>query len=174
LFEVLGVDESEFDRVLGVGNVSLGAAQAALLRRIKPHLSDSLRDGGSRHRWVRQYFGHEVLVPQGGERFGLRPHDAAALRELSAAAAESIGRAGYPVTGDLADLVPAEEQPVRPHPDDVTEAEMLEVAARAIDQMIRDVRELSNRQRRGPGGKHPKRRKSVRQVARTMKKRLTP
>lgn len=142
--EVLGIDDSTFDMGLSFGNESLGAPQAALLHRIKPHLTEPLTQGPERHRWVRQYFGHEVLVPQAGERFGLRPQDAAELRQLSIAAADAIDRAGYAVTGDLADLVPAEEQPVRPHPDDVTEGEMLDVAARAIDQMIRDVRELTD------------------------------
>ena len=178
--EVLGLDDTGFDMDLGVGNESLGAAQAALLRRIKPHLSDSLQDGASRHRWVRQYFGHEVLVPQEGERFGLRPDDAAALRELSMAAAESIGRAGYPVTGDLADLVPAKDQPQRPHPDDVTEAEMLDVAARAIDQMIRDVRDLSRQRRKRaaatapppPGATAPPPPGAARGLTRKMKNRL--
>lgn len=141
--EVLRLDDSTFDMDLSFGNESLGAAQAALLHRLKPHLQDPLLDGPSRHRWVRQYFGHEVLVPQAGERFGLRRHDEALLSALSRAAVEEIAQAAYPVTGDLADLVPADAQPDRPHPDDVTESEMLDVAVRAIEQMIRDVRDLT-------------------------------
>jgi len=142
--EVLGLDDTGFDMDLGVGNESMGAAQAALVRRMKPFLTNELKDdGASRHRWFRQYFGHEVLVPQRGERFGLRPDDAAVLRELSTDAAEAIRRAGYDVTGDLAELVPAESQPERPHPDDVTDAEMLDVACRAMEQMVRDVRLLN-------------------------------
>ena len=82
-------------------------------------------------------------MPQRGERFGLRPDDAAVLRDVSTAAAEAIRRAGYDVTGDLAELVPPEAQPVHPHPDDVTEAELLDVACRAMEQMIRDVRLLN-------------------------------
>lgn len=140
---VLGVDDSGFDRELSFGNESLGVQQAALLHRVKSYLSPPLTDGATRHRWVRKYFGHQVLVPQKGERFGLRPQQEKELRDLSAAAARTIRRRGHPVTGSLDDLVPAATQPERPHPDDVTEEEMLDVAARAIDQMIRDVRELS-------------------------------
>lgn len=140
---VLGIDDSTFDLDLTFGNESLGAAQAALLRQVKPHLSGRLVEGSERHRWVRQYFGHEVLVPQRGDRFGLRASDAVRLRRESIAMIEAVERAGYSVTGDLADLVPAEEQPVLPHPDDVTDSEMLDVAARAIEQMIRDVSELT-------------------------------
>lgn len=142
--EVLELDDSTFDLDLTFANESLGAAQAALLRQVKPHLSGPLGEGPVRHRWLRHYFGHEVLVPQRGDRFGVRDTDAARLRELSIAAAEAIERAGYAVTGDLADLVPGEVQPSQPHPDDVSETEMLEVATRAIEQMIRDVRELHN------------------------------
>ena len=142
--EVLKIDDSGFDMGLSFGNESLGAPQAALLHRVKPHLSPPLDHGVVRHRWVRDYFGHKVLVPQRGERFGPRPDEAARLRSLSIAAAEEIGRTGYKVTGNLADLVSDAVQPPRSHPGDVTEGEMLEVAARAIDQMIRDVRDLTN------------------------------
>jgi hypothetical protein len=142
--EVLQIDDSQFDMEMGFGNESLGAPQAALMHYVKPYLTGSLQEAGVRHRWVRKYFGHEVLVPQRGERYGLRPDQAAHLRKLSIEAVEELRRVGYPVTGDLADLVPDEHQPERPHPDDVTDSEMLEVAARAIDQMIRDVRDLTN------------------------------
>jgi hypothetical protein len=141
--EVLGIDDSAFDLELSFGNESLGAQQAALLHRVKPHLSPPLTDGPTRHKWVRKYFGHQVLVPQKGERFGLRPAQARELRDLSAAAAETVRAVGFPVAGDLDDLVPSETQPELPHPDDVTDAQMLDVAAQAIDQMIRDMREVS-------------------------------
>lgn len=142
--QVVGIDDRDFDLELKFGNESIGVAQAALLRRVKPHLSGPLMEGPVRHRWVRQYFGHEVLGPQRGERFGVRAGDAAQLRAESIAATRAIAAAGYEVVGDLEDLVPPADPPEMPHPDDVSEAEMLEVAARAIDQMIRDVRDLTN------------------------------
>jgi hypothetical protein len=142
--QVLGIDDSEFERDLSFANESLGAPQAALLRRVKPALSGPLTQGPVRHRWVRKYFGHEVLVPQRGPRFSPRPEQAAKLRERSITAVEWIRNGGFEVTGDLDELIPPEQLPSRPHPDDVTESEMLEVAAHAIDQMIRDVRDLTN------------------------------
>ena len=157
--EVLGIDDSTFNMDLSFGNESLGAVQAALMHRLKPHLTGPLERGPERHRWVRQYFGHEVLVPQGGERFGLRAADAAELRRLSIAMTRAIEEGGYAVTGDLADLVPGGTQPPLPHPDDVTDAEMLDAAVRAIEQMIRDVRELTTAKTRW-------RRKARRSVAR--------
>jgi hypothetical protein len=142
--QMLGLDDSTFDHDVHYANESLGAAQAALLQRVKPHLTGELNTGTVRHRWVRRYFGHEVLVPQGGARFAPRTHHAARLRELSKEAAEAVATGGYDVTGAVADLVPAELPPVDgPHPDDVPESELLEVAAKAFDRMIHDVKELT-------------------------------
>ncbi|MQW75694.1 hypothetical protein GHK92_07405 [Nocardioides sp. dk4132] len=141
--EVTGIDDGDFDMEQVFDNQSLGAVQAALLHRLKPHLTGPLQERPVQHRWVRQYFGHEVLGPQRGERFGLRDEDALRLRRRSRRMVRAIKEAGYPVVGDLRDLIPPAEQPARPHPDDVTDAEMLDAAVVAIEQMIRDVREVS-------------------------------
>lgn len=141
--EAIGIDDTEFDLDVSYANESIGAAQAALLLRVKPLLSGPLTSGNVRHRWVRQYFGHEVLVPQRGDRFAPRPEHAARLSELSAAAAEAVRAGGFAVVGDLDDLVVPPVTPGGPYPDDVSDAEIVEVAARAIEQMIRDVKELT-------------------------------
>ncbi len=145
---VTGIDDSGFDMDAARANESLGAAQAALLQRVVPHVSGELVPGSARHRWLRQYLGHEVLAAQRGDRFGLKDEHAAELRELAVAGVAEIADAGYAVTGDLADLVPPEHQPVRPHPDHVPDAEIIDVAARAIEQMVRDVMELSVKRQR--------------------------
>lgn len=155
--QVIGIDPDRFDLDVAYSNESMGAAQAALVRRVKPHLSEVFDAGDERHRWFRQYFGHEVLVPQDGGRFRVRPRHAAALRELSVKAVGLVSEAGYDVVGDLAELVPeAEQVPASeagadtrdgsapfPYPDDCSDSELLEVATRAIEQMVRDVRELT-------------------------------
>jgi len=140
--EAIGIDDSAFDLDVSYANESLGAAQAALLMRVKPHLSGPLEAGGVRHRWVRKYFGHEVLVPQRGERFGPRPHHVAELAARSAAAKEWIHQQDVRVVGDLDDLL-STAAPDGTHPGDVPDSEIVEVAARAIEQMIRDVRDLT-------------------------------
>ena len=140
---VLGLDDSAFDMSVSVGNESLGAAQAAFLWRVKPHLQGPLRRKSVQHRWVRQYLGHEVLVPQRGERFGLRAEQVSRLRARAIEDVARIRAAGHPVAGDLDDLVPDEQLHPLPHPDDVPESEVLEVAARAVEQMVRDVRRLT-------------------------------
>jgi hypothetical protein len=140
--EAVQLDGTGFDLDVVHSNTSLGAAQAALLYRVKPHLTGSLTEGTERHRWVRQYFGHEVLVPQKGERFGPRPEHAELLRQRSQSDVDELRRRGVTVIGDLDDLV-LPPPPQGPHPDDVSDAEVIDVAARAIEQMIRDVRELT-------------------------------
>ena len=140
--QAIGVDDSEFDLDVSYANESLGAAQAALLGRVKPHLSGPLEDGPVRHRWVRKYFGHEVLVPQKGERFGPRPHQVEQLAARAEEARDWIRDHGFPVVGDLEDLASV-AVPDGAHPDDVPDAEVVDVAARAIERMIRDVRELT-------------------------------
>ena len=140
--EAIGIDDSSFDLDVSYANESLGAAQAALLMRVKPYLSGPLEVGTARHRWVRKYFGHEVLVPQRGERFGPRPHHVAELATRSATAKDWIEEQGFPVVGDLDDLL-STAVPEGAHPDDVPDDEILDVAARAIEQMIRDVRDLT-------------------------------
>ncbi len=141
--EALGLDPAGLDLGDAVANESLGAAQAALLARVKPTLTPPLGRGVNQHRWVRRYFAHEVLVPQVGARFGLRPDHAAALRERSLLAVESLAQAGYQITGDLPDLVPEPSPRPGPQPGEVTDEELLDVAARAIDRMIHDVRTLT-------------------------------
>ncbi len=129
--EAVEIDDRAFDHDVPFANESLGAAQAALLLRVNPHLSGALTAGGVRHRWVRQYFGHEVLVPQQGARFGPRADELARLRPHSEAAVAAIADGGYRVVGDLGDLV-LEASSVTAHPDDTTDGELVEVAARAI------------------------------------------
>ena len=140
---VLGIDDTDFDMARSSQNESLGASQAALLWRVKPHLRGPLRKKPVQHRWVRQYFGHEVLVPQGGSRFGLRATHVERLRRRALDDVEAIAAGNYSVAGELADLVPPIDQPTLPHPDDVGTDELLDAAADAIDTMIRDVRRLT-------------------------------
>lgn len=145
--EAIGIDDTGFDSDVAFTNTSIGAAQAALLHRVKPYLTGPLTKGNERHRWVRQYFGHEVLVPQRGARFGPRAHHAALLTERAETAVSAIKDGGYPVIGDLSELV-SPEPPAGPHPDDIGDGEIADVAARAIEQMIRDVRRLEKQRDR--------------------------
>lgn len=144
--EAVDLDPTGFDLDVTYPNESMGAAQCALLHELKPALTGPLLDGPTRHRWVRRYFGHEVLVPQGGTRFAPRPAQREALLARAREAVAAVEAGGYPVVGDLADLLdpglPAgAAEPL--HPDDVTAEQQLAVAVTALDRMIRDVAALT-------------------------------
>jgi hypothetical protein len=140
---VLGIDATDFDMDLPRANESLGAPQAALMHRLKPHLTGPLTKGSVRHRWVRGYLGHEILVPQGGDRFALRERHARALAERSRKDAAQLAMTGCRVSGDLEDLAPTRLPEART-PDDVPDDELVEVAVKAIDRLVQDVRRLTD------------------------------
>ena len=93
----VGLDDTGFDHDVSFPNESLGGPQAAVMLDLKPYLTGDLTSGPVRHRWVRKYFAHEVLVPQDGPKFGPRPDHAARLARLSAKAATQLRRRGYAV-----------------------------------------------------------------------------
>lgn len=145
---VVQVDPDALDLSATFGNESLGVVQAELLRRLKAHLTGPLDDAPERHRWLRGYFAHDVLLSQGGDRFTLLPEQAEPLVERGRAAIEAVAAAGYDVVGDLEELVPAPPNPTLRHPSDVTESEVLEAALIAIERMVLDVRTLTNQRDR--------------------------
>jgi hypothetical protein len=161
--EVIELDPAACNLDVAFANQSLGGAQAALLQRVKPHLSGPLRRSPEKHRWLRGYFAHEVLLAQRGERFGLRPEHAAELTDKSREAVTALRAAGYQVTGDLDELVPPPDPAPRPVPDDLPDSVLLEAATQALEHMIRDVRALTlerNDMRRRVGGRSGRSRSS--------------
>lgn len=140
---VVQVDPDALDLGAAFSNQSLGVVQAELLRRLKPHLSAPLDDAPERHRWLRGYFAHDVLLAQGGDRFTLKPDQADVLTTRGRAAIDAVRAAGYTVVGDLDELLPAPPNPDLRHPSDVTESEVLESALVAMERMLKDVRTLT-------------------------------
>ncbi|WP_030484983.1 hypothetical protein [Nocardioides aequoreus] len=141
--EVTGLDDEGLDHSLAFANESLGATQARLLTKVVQQLSPDFGDLPVRHRWLRQYFGHEVLVPQGGARIGLSEHHLQLLRPVTDAMLEEVAAGGYAVTGDLEELRSYTQSSAAVDPDTVDDSETLAVATRALEQMVVDVRGLS-------------------------------
>jgi hypothetical protein len=140
---VVQVDPDTLDLGAAFSNQSLGVVQAELLRRLKPRLAAPLDEAPERHRWLRGYFAHDVLLAQRGARFTLRPEQAEVLSARGSNAIEAIRSAGYDVVGDLDELVPTPTDPVLRHPSDVSDAEVLDSALVAIERMLTDVRTLT-------------------------------
>lgn len=132
-------------------NQSLGAAEVELMRRVGPKVTPPIEGAGEVTRWVRDTLAHQVLAPRQGRRFGLSPTDAAMLREKSRLASDTLAASHFDIVGDPAELVPPEAPAELPHPDTVTDAELVNVAAETIAEMLQRYRKQTleaDRQRR--------------------------
>ena len=139
--DLCGIDPDSCDPAGARPNQSLGVVETELMRRVSPNVTQPIR-GTPREllRWLRDFFAHQVLAARQGQRFGLSADDAALLREKSRQAADSIDAAGYHVVGDLSELIPPDELPELPHPDSVTETQLVEAAAEVIAEMLQHYR----------------------------------
>lgn len=141
--QVLQIPPDSCDLDVARSNESLGAAQAAFFLKVKSHIPADLRPGPERHKWLRGYLGHQVLVPQQGDRFGLRRRHLDELRNIALEEVEILASRGYDVAGDLEELIPSPPATELPNPADVADSELVEVAARAVATMTAEVRALS-------------------------------
>lgn len=134
--QVVGIEPGSCDLARKSANESLGVVQVRVLEAVKSRIPENLRPVGARYRWVRAFFAHQILASQEAERFGMRPDEAARMRERSQRAVQQVQQAGYDVIGDLDDLVAPDPLPEVRHPDDVTDAEVLDAAAEAIGGLL--------------------------------------
>lgn len=139
----VGIDDTGFDFDLARANQSLGAAQAAVLTQVVPHVQGPLLQGPERHRWLRHYLGHQVLLDQGGAPISLSGPHRAQLTTRAQDAVRRLQQLELTVHGDLQDLVPVSDPGHGVSPDDVPLSEQLAVAGIAMEHMVRDVRRLS-------------------------------
>jgi hypothetical protein len=116
-------------------NVSLGATEAELLRRMTAHVPDDV----DWPRWetrVKRRFAERTLAPLGGTTRIVLPdstHDAvSAMAEQMIA---RISRRGVRVIGDLDDLRPRFEEATGPQPDQVSDADLLTSALTVLGPM---------------------------------------
>lgn len=140
-----GIDPSSCDTNAASPNQSLGAAEAELLRRVNYHIGPPIEPPGELAVWIRDFLAHGILVARGGQRFGLPPEAIPKVRERAQRGIDAVAAAGYDVVGDLSELLPPAEQPKLPHPDEVTDSELLEVAVETIAEMLQHVREQTLR-----------------------------
>jgi hypothetical protein len=125
-------------------NESIGAESASLLQLLGSRLRDAVDADTAgwteQYRWLRQFLGHQLLVPRGGSRIALRDEEVAAVRRRTAESVEALRRSGYDMTGDLCELGSATVPPDAVHPDDVSPAAMLDVAGGLVVDLLREVR----------------------------------
>ena len=123
----------EFD--LDSDNVSLGATEAELLRRMAAYVSDDV----DWPRWetrVKRRFAERTLAPQGSKARIVVPESAHPVIEaVSERMITRISRQGVRVVGDLDDLRPRFEGPSGPQPDEVSDEELLRSALQVLGPM---------------------------------------
>ena len=147
--EVVGFDPAKLDTSAAQANESLSVEAAELVRRVAPRVDEivdfSNRPWPERYRWLRRYFAHQLMVPRRGHRIALDDAD----RERIAARAErsvaTLRSAGYPVMGDLDDLVTPPAHPDALRPEQVSESAMLDLAVPVMAELVAQVRELTLR-----------------------------
>jgi hypothetical protein len=159
LCEITGVDPTGLVTDVARNNESLGLPEVEVLRAVNASLPPELRTLDT-VRFLKRTLVREVLLPAGGEHFVATPQAHAWALEQGRAAADHLGASGWHIVGQLADLVPTPE-PGRT-PDEVTSAEVAEVALRSLahevlrgleqQQRIRALREEVRRLRGGRPG----------------------
>ncbi len=117
-------------------NESLGTAQIAFLRRVVTAL-----DGRLVQPWfsrvAKRWFAQTLLSGVGGSAKPVTPALVAErLAAVSAAWVEEIRAGGFQVHGDLDELLPDIAADGVPHPDEATDAEMLEGLPEVVAEML--------------------------------------
>jgi hypothetical protein len=128
-----GLDPSRYDTDLPRVNESLGAASAELLRRLNPALREQVA-------WsvyqpvVNRFLGKSALADRKQEpRIAFDYRSNGWVSERAEHMVQHIATTGYPVTGDLDDLIPTEASVVEGvSPDEVSDADLLDAAMTAI------------------------------------------
>ncbi len=141
-----GLDSVDVDLDVEPRNVSLGVAEAELLRRLNTHLT-----GRFPHRFyddlVRQVVAESVLVSPrrlvpASEPPTLPAQHHAWVADRSRELVDAISAAGYDIVGDLDDLVPAAVRQGR-QPEDLTSDDVLPVAMDALAGTLRHLAEVA-------------------------------
>lgn len=137
--EVVGFDPDGFPPAGPAhANESLGIDEIDLLRRVNVALDGRLTQPAY-GRLAKHRVAQGLLSGRGSARPQLPPAVHDALVPLAEQWAKEIEKAGYPVHGDLDDLVPAAPRGASAHPDEVSPAAQREVAAAVIAELLLDL-----------------------------------
>lgn len=143
--DLLGMDPSILEPV-SRANESLGITHVELLRRVHGALET---DGNAVElgRLSKSYLTRQILVPAGRSDSFVLPADAHAWAvERGTAMVDQLRERGHDVVGDLDDLVPDAVPPTGRTPEQVSEAEVADLASVALARVLE--RELASRRAR--------------------------
>ncbi len=139
----LGLDPAEYEFPPGRANTSVGAVEAALLRRLNGELHRREVPWNVYQHVVKGFLAHAVLAQRDDPRkISLPPEDHAWFTDRAREIADGLRTGGYDVVGDLEELVPAGAVADVPHADDVTTEEQLDAAVEAMSAMVVRIGEM--------------------------------
>jgi hypothetical protein len=139
LGEVVGFDPDGFPPAgPGHANESLGVDEIDLLRRVNVALDGRLTQPAY-GRLAKHRVAQDLLGGRGSARPRLPLPLYDALVPLAEQWAKEVDRAGYTVHGDLDDLLPVPPDAEPPHPDRVSPATQVEVAAEVVAGLLLDL-----------------------------------
>ncbi len=132
---VLGVHTGGLDATPGAPNSSLGPAEAHLLRRLNLALDPDLPWAGYEATVRQRVVDLLARCPGDAARLAIPAGEAGWVAERSHRIVEELRVAGYHVVGDLDELLPA-PPPVATHPDEVSDAEVLDAAVEVLRRLV--------------------------------------
>jgi hypothetical protein len=162
---VLGVDDVEVEMPPKEVNTSLGAVQIEVLRRLNRRVN---RKGNERAYGdvVKRLYAGTILRGQTGEKLRLPAAHTDRVRAVASGWVEQLAERGYPVSGDLADLVPEPlDHDLEPRKG---AAKMLASSLDATAELLREVerlREENARLRGDSAGSRLRRRNPVKVIS---------
>lgn len=144
---VVGLDSGRYDAASRGSNLSLGATEADLLRRVNLKLGEGV-PWPAYEKFVKHYLAQEVLARRPDPLKIAVPGDCHAwVAARSEEIVAGLRDTGYDVVGDLNDLLPPERPPVtRPtassRPDGIADTDLVEAATDAVAALVERLGEV--------------------------------
>lgn len=149
---VIGVDPTLVDTDVPVSNVSLGVAEAELLRRMNPQLRERL-DWPAYERQIKVGLAARLAAREGSTRLAVPADRRAWVSERSEQMIAGLRAGGYDVVGDLDELRPVFDDRTVVMPGDIPPDELLQIAAECVGDLVAD--RAAGRPRRRPSPPTP-------------------
>lgn len=141
---VTALDPGGYDLSARRSNASMGVLETELVRRMNRRLRKM--DGNSYDALVRLFLAEKVLGG-GTARLTLPPHRMAWVCGRSRTLIEELEAAGYPVEGDLEDLMPTPPDTEYVSPTSLTDGDLGKVAIKAATAMLKQAGKLRDQNR---------------------------
>jgi hypothetical protein len=148
--EACALPEVDYDLGVTRANASLGAVGAELLRRVNAELAPVIASSRERSVWLRDLLAHRVLAPLDRTAMAVTPEQYADAEAHARSAIATIRERGWAVHGDLEDLEARPFDGVLP--EESSDAQLLDVAVRAIAALVLDARAQEAERSTGSAG----------------------